>query len=271
MKSLLETQLSLELAEVVDNALAAQTRTYGAIDLEEVTRIFNHRNVKSVLDIGTGEGSFILKLATKNPQIAFTCLDQSEISLQKARSNGQDLGSGNVTFQRHFFDSKGVDKKYDCVFSRFLFEHVTDLEGLAEGCLKSLKPGGIFLMIDQDFLETKCVPEDPMWKRYGEGVVAVVQHIGGNLTVNRTLPKTLEKLGFKEVRSWVNQYSTVSLGERGFKEVTLATALVCHKVLPSLWTKTFVAEFNQWLSKPGQFKSKTPYHSICYVEGIRAT
>ena len=86
----------------------------------------NQGEVKSILDVGSGEGTITHFLAQKLPQTSVLGVDFSESGIECARASYQ---LPNLSFE-HDLDSRALEKKYDLVTAFEVLEHVDDWQDL---------------------------------------------------------------------------------------------------------------------------------------------
>ena len=58
----------------VESIYKAQVDAFGSLDYPFLTNIINQSNVSRILDIGTGEGSFLIGLANRTKTLHLTLL-----------------------------------------------------------------------------------------------------------------------------------------------------------------------------------------------------
>ena len=83
-------------------------------------------STKSILDVGSGEGTITNFLAQKFPHASVLGVDFSEFGIECARASYQ---SPNLAFS-HDLDSHALEKKYDLVTAVEVLEHVDDWQDL---------------------------------------------------------------------------------------------------------------------------------------------
>jgi len=110
-----------------------------------------------ILDIGCGEGTFIVKMAKKYPNAKFTGIDywenvwgySKESCIKKAKNEGI---SNRVIFQKASASKLPFkDETYDLIVSNFVFHEVKDEKDkkqLIKEALRVLKMGGSFVFQD---------------------------------------------------------------------------------------------------------------------------
>jgi ubiquinone/menaquinone biosynthesis C-methylase UbiE len=104
----------------------------------------------SVLDIGCGTGSLLVKLKSQHAAVQAVGLDPDSKALQRARKK---LTRARVSVQldHGFADELPYDERsFDRVFSSFMFHHLDEpeRERTSREVLRVLKPGGSFHLLD---------------------------------------------------------------------------------------------------------------------------
>ncbi|MBL0714117.1 MAG: class I SAM-dependent methyltransferase [Desulfosarcina sp.] len=102
-------------------------------------------NVKTVLDVGTGNGYFLSKLQTLFPEKDYTGIDTSREFIGLAQAH---LGSSGVQLKtRDYFNVTGV---YDFVIMRLFWQHLPNsrLEEALNKLTEITKPGSSVLISD---------------------------------------------------------------------------------------------------------------------------
>jgi SAM-dependent methyltransferase len=106
------------------------------------------RDGVDVADIGCGSGHAINLLAMAYPASRFTGYDFSEEAIGAARSEAQQMGLRNATFELRDVSDLGEHDRFDVVTA---FDAVHDQAHPAEvlaGIADALRDDGIFLMVD---------------------------------------------------------------------------------------------------------------------------
>jgi len=110
-------------AEKVYNA---QNDAFGVFHYPFLLNLINQSNSKSILDIGTGDGSFLFGLASKTANAQFDAVDFNANLIEKAKSVNQELGL-NINFLNTTFGENFSGVHYDMIMARFAVEHITKL------------------------------------------------------------------------------------------------------------------------------------------------
>lgn len=115
---------------------------------------FIHKDVKSILDVGTGGGFPGVPLAVMLPEAEITMMDATGKKLKVIEDICREIGIKNVEFLHGRAEDLGKDpayrEGYDCIVSRA----VANLCLLSELCLPLAKKGGQFIALKgKNYLE----------------------------------------------------------------------------------------------------------------------
>jgi 2-polyprenyl-3-methyl-5-hydroxy-6-metoxy-1,4-benzoquinol methylase len=176
-------------AKPVDNPEAFDRKT-------EVTKALIEPD-HTVLDIGCGTGSFVLRLASTGAQVHG--LDLSTEMIRIARGKARDAGAPNVHFHAGAFDASFTAFEpgtLDGVFAYSLLHLVPDRTDALQRMYALLRPGGYLVA------STVCLGES--WVPYSL-VLGVMRWMGKAPWVCTGLTKAglhaeMEAAGFVEVR-----------------------------------------------------------------------
>lgn len=133
---------------------AAQTHLDKIDDtfVEHAVRLLNGRERGRALDIGTGPGQIVVKLARRLTRWKFTGVDRSPNMIAQARSNLEAAGAplaGRVEFQ--VADGNKLpflDASFDFVMCNSVLHHLEEPSHLFPEIARLAKPGGAILVRD---------------------------------------------------------------------------------------------------------------------------
>ena len=98
---------------------------------------------KTVLDLGTGNGYYLKKIAARFPDKIYHGVDVSAELIAIAE---REVSGENVSFShRTLFD---VKEPYDFVLMRLLLQHLDDVQAVLDHVAALTRPGGTALIID---------------------------------------------------------------------------------------------------------------------------
>ena len=150
-----EPEVMEDSAEVEAYSSAAAQAHLDAIDdtfVEHAARLLAGRERGRALDIGTGPGQIVIKLARKLTLWKFVGVDRSPGMIAQANSNLAAAGgglAGRVEFQ--VADGNGLpfpEKSFDFVMCNSVLHHLAEPEKLLSEMARLARPGGAILLRD---------------------------------------------------------------------------------------------------------------------------
>ncbi|MBF0106465.1 MAG: methyltransferase domain-containing protein [Deltaproteobacteria bacterium] len=230
--------------------LRTQNKAYGIFDVPFLVRLIEaHKNIKSALDIGTGDGSFALEIAQKLPAVNFLAVDVNANIISQANSMATAQNIKNIAYAESFFDRNFPLKTYDLIFTKFTLQHTHDIQTFINEVHRRLNPGGLFAVIEEYWLDTML--EDKVWQGFRRFMLKTYKAFGSNPFVPRDLPSLLQKSGFANIQSSLSMNSPSTIGIDPF--VDLLRIMPGHvKVLAPdkyVWEDSFLNEMEVWIEK----------------------
>ncbi len=151
-----------------------------------------------VLEAGCGVGGQTRILAKRNPKVAFTSIDFSHESLDKAKTLIESEGLGNVAF-RHadIMNLPFDDESFDHVFVCFVLEHLDDPVAALGGLKRILKKSGTITLIEGDHGSAFWHPETPESLKAWDGLVRSQKELGHDPNIGRRVHPLLKEAGFE--------------------------------------------------------------------------
>ena len=180
--------------------------------LSEVAALISsfHINPFSLLDIGCGTGTFVSLLADQFPDCRYTLCDKSDEMLSSARKKLEQ--NQNCTFLKTDIRSFQDQEAFHFI-SALLVNHYldhADIEQAFSDCFQALKPGGVFLTLQNTAPSTEAGETIALdrWSQFqmsmGKSETETVMHKAryGNDYFPRTLDQQkalLERAGFETI------------------------------------------------------------------------
>ena len=157
----------------------------------------------SVLELASGVGRGLVKLATQYPNVKITALDGDAHSLSLAKARVDEAGIGErVEYKESTLEDLDEQDKYDLVYINISMHEARDIDLAAKNVLNALKPGGIFVISDFPFPDghdgLRSVPARVM-----SGIQYFEAQIDDQLVSTETFVKLLENQGFNDVGSFI--------------------------------------------------------------------
>jgi len=150
-----EPEVMDDAAEVEAYASAAEQAHLDAIDdtfVERAVRLLAGRQRGRALDIGSGPGQIVIKLARRLMLWKFTGVDRSEAMIAQASRNLLTAGGalvGRVEFQVADGNSLAfADGTFDFIMCNSVLHHLAEPQRLFGEMARLAKPGGAILLRD---------------------------------------------------------------------------------------------------------------------------
>jgi|GEM_PF-3842372 len=147
------------------HALQANVALLESLERPSFDYLMTQYNPKHVLDIGTGDGSFLLKYARAYPEILFTGIEQNPIFFKTFEDQLKPADLIHITPEEHTFNHQGFGNHFHMALSRFTMGHLSDPLDFLKGVYKSLRPGGIYVSFDGAVSMSKGIARG-FWKDF---------------------------------------------------------------------------------------------------------
>lgn len=116
---------------------------------------------RTVLDIGTGNGCYLERIAARFPNKSYTGID---ISSELVGIASREICRKNVTFEEsRLADHNGT---YDFVLMRLLLQHLEDIPAALDRVSQLTRPGGTALIIDANDAVRFFYPKLPQFTAF---------------------------------------------------------------------------------------------------------
>jgi SAM-dependent methyltransferase len=168
-----------------------------------------------VLDLACGAGYGLQRLAETYPTVSLVGLDGDAYSLGKVKERMTELGiQDKVSLLESTLEDISAVEEYDAVLINISMHECRDIEQVAERVLRSLKPGGYFVISDFPFpattQECRTVPARVLC-----GIQYFEALIGDQLMPTQAFVDLLNRHGFKNVGAFdVTPVHAVSYGQK---------------------------------------------------------
>jgi SAM-dependent methyltransferase len=267
MPSLMESYLSLEQTDLLGVVLEAQTRSSGQLELPIVEGLLTSPRIRSVLDVGTGEGSFLRELARRLPQTRFLGIDHNERSLAKAARRIRRPPLQNVRLEAAFFDAGYDARKHDAILTRYTLQHCSRPRAFLAAALARLKRKGRFVAIESVEDYTDSHGGDAVWSRYRQALSAIHTRIGSNGNIGKALGSLFTEAGLERVHVRLVLCSPSTVGYARFRTVVLSTAALGHRLFPDLLDRRLLRSLQSWSEDRARLERIDPYHCTAIADG----
>ena len=187
---------------------AARLRVLGRVMWPTTKQLLKRAGLKRgmrCLDVGCGSGEVSLRMARlvgSEGEVVGVDLDQRALELATLRARRHDL---SARFQGADAAQLAEPASFDLVYARFLLSHLETPWQAVHRMLEALKPGGVLVVEDIDFLGHFCHPRCAAFDRYVELYQAAVRNRGADPTIGPRLCGMLIECGAQAVQVSVSQ------------------------------------------------------------------
>jgi ubiquinone/menaquinone biosynthesis C-methylase UbiE len=269
MSSMMESKLTPEQHAAIRKVLVAQTESLGYLEAPIVAALLKERSCRSVLDIGCGEGSFLLKIASAIKGAQFLGIDQNELAIRDALRLMKPKSVRNVDLEAAFFDRTFRRTRFDAIITRYTTQHSSQPEDFVRSAYERLKRKGTFVAIESldDYMD--CHVHDAVWERYKSKLDAVHERVGSNNNMGKSLGLLLSKAGFRDVRVQAVLCSPSTVGWKRFSRVVQASANLAFSFLPDIFDRQLHQDVTAWLGNRKSVEERDPYLCTAIAFGHR--
>ncbi len=269
MGTLLESKLTAEQHALIKKVLVAQTESLGVLEAPVVEDLLRKHRCRTVLDIGCGEGSFLLRLARRLKGVRFLGIDHSEFAINDALRKLRGDLKRRVKFRAAFFDT-GFDRaKHHAIMTRYTLQHSSEPQAFVEGVFARLKKKGIFIALESLDAYTDCHEQDPVWERFKGSVAAIHKRAGSNADIGKSLGSMFRTAGFRDIGVRVMLCSPSTVGVKKFRAVVQTSAELAVAFFPDLFEPKLLEDLKDWLADTTRLQRKDPYICSAMANGTR--
>ena len=233
----------------VERVYSAQNEAFGEIDYPFLVEFITQNNSQRILDIGTGEGSFLFGLASRVEHVKFEAVEYNEKLINKAKTKNEELGF-NIDFHHANFGENFSGSNYDLIMARFAVEHISslgDIDTLVANTFKALKPNGWLVIIEYYIHDLNII--DPVWKKFRNLELRTYKTAKIHNRVALQLPESFIKSNYKNITSTINHISPSTIDPERFYELVIAYTELYAQVAPKIWSNKTKEEILAWCEK----------------------
>jgi len=186
-----------ELEEFVESHLNLQVKISYSSHHDFLIR-HHLKDCKKVLDVGTGNGAFVARLAIDHPAIQFVGIDKRAPcieSCQKYVSHNFIAEKVDMFARESAFDFSA----FDGFLLRYFLLHVDNAQKILELFRTKTKSGARFWIIDLDWSTFSCTPSHPGFDQLTSLVREFCAKVSVESNGGQNVLPLLEKLGFTNI------------------------------------------------------------------------
>ncbi len=269
MASLMESRLTPEQHELLRGVLVAQTEALGRVETPVVEDLLTRHQSGRVLDVGCGEGSFLVNLARRLRRVRFVGVDHSDLAIRDATLQLAGEAFPNVEFRTAFFDSTYDPARYEAILSRYTLQHSSDPRGFLRAVVDRLEPSGVFVCMESLDAYTDCHEYDPVWERFRSSLRAIHERVGSNANIGKALGRLLADAGLADIQVRIVLCSPTTVGWQSFRAVVRSSADLAFAFFPELFDRSLVEDLGEWLGDRAEVERKDPYFCSAIANGTK--
>ena len=140
----------MDLQTLWNRQLDYQVRLSGEKEAEYLRELPAFQKARRVLEVGTGNGAFLVSLASGSLTREFHGIDLSSEMIKTARRRSEKLD--NVSFSKGDLFDLNVEStgKFDLVIARLVVQHISDLDRFLKTVSSFLTPNGTLVIAEAD-------------------------------------------------------------------------------------------------------------------------
>jgi ubiquinone/menaquinone biosynthesis C-methylase UbiE len=143
---------------------------------------------RTVLDIGTGNGYYLKRIAARFPNKSYTGID---LSPELVGIANREICTNNISFENsNLFDHTDT---YDFVLMRLLLQHLEDIPAALDHVSQLTRPGGTALITDANDAVRFFYPKLPQFTAFFAAYVEQERCAGRDRSVADRIEKALSK------------------------------------------------------------------------------
>jgi len=222
----------LEISSFVNDCYIAQIKAFSKVEYAYINDIIRGNEISSVLDVGTGEGSFISRLALDNTSVRFLAIDIDEVLISCAKKKGKP---NNLTFENTLFDSSFRNESFDLILARFAVEHMTDVTQFIKEAFRRINSGGL-LLITEYYIDSLHSKSDE-WKFFREKELELYMKFGSHPRISLDIAVHMRVSGYKSIESSFRHISPSTVGFENFYNLIISYANFYRSIEPEIWSE----------------------------------
>jgi len=234
---------------IVDQAYKAQNDAFGTIDYPFLIKLIDDYRLHKILDIGTGEGTFIIELAKRIITVDIDAIDINKNMIDKAKINNA-RNKLEINFYQAIFDASFPQNNYDLIIARFALEHIIarrDIDKLIATVYANLKTNGWVTLIEYFILDVDII--DPTWKKFRKSEIITYKHARAHPRICLHLPVSLRMENFHNIKSNINHVSPSTIGADNFFNLVFEYTKLYSQIYPIAWPQALQKEIFLWCDR----------------------
>jgi len=269
MKNFFADPEKYDLTELSAKILTMQSEyswPHEAISLEN----FGLKRAINVLDIGSGNGQFLCRMAERYPDKRFVGIETSNPLIKQAYKAVHKRDLKNISFIHDLCPTTQITEKFDFIMARLVIYSTQNRDDIIAWAYDTLKEGARLGIIELDYDWIYTHPENPIIKKMFDVHRDEFAKHGADCSMGKKLPAKLQEAGFKdikfEMKSW---WSSFELNNEQFFNLFSSYGAFALQVAPDKFSAEDYNELLNYLNKVNSSKSDLVVYPQVLVSGVK--
>jgi ubiquinone/menaquinone biosynthesis C-methylase UbiE/acyl carrier protein len=272
-----QTVGSYNLESFTDNKESEVNRLKFQVDLFyekelELYKMIGLKDRMNIVECGSGPGFLISNIVRDLPDCTATAVEIDPYLVEQL--NKRAVTKGKKLFEvKHssIYDTELPDNSFDFAIARLVLEHLTEPEKAITEVRRILKPGGIFVVVSNDFayhlLTYPAIEElEKMYRAYIKSRYAE----NGNPLIARQLPGLLKKGDFKKININIICVHNEIEGDKPLlkaENVNISKTLVRDGFLKEVVLESLISKWYKMLQHPDH----AIFRQLFVISGVKGS
>jgi len=269
MKTIFQKLEELDLKNIVDAQLKIQV---DAPWPREAECLEHHglKDARSILDVGTGNGYFLCRLAERYPQKQFTGIEVSKQLIAIARKSAEERKLTNITWINAACPAPEVGGSYDFALARLALYCASKREEIMSWVHGLLDTDGRMAIVEMDAGQCYSYPRSDAWEKLFAALKEIDHGMNSDPLLGRKLPHLLLCAGFGDIRFeqqyW---YSSIGMTPDEFVNYWLHDSFTVHTVSPERFTMEDLERFRAYIQEASENATNTAICPVFIASGVK--
>jgi SAM-dependent methyltransferase len=228
------------------------------------------RDARRVLDIGSGNGYFLCRMAERYPDKQFTGIEISELFVERAFKTAREMKLSNVRFIHDKCPVQGIKEKFDFILARLTIYCSSDREDVFAWAYEILENRTRIGIIELDYDWIYTYPHNPIINKVFAVHRREFEVHGADCSMGKKVPFMLQNAGFKdivfEVRSW---WSSLELTNEQFFNLFSAYGMFSVRIAPNVFSYDDYNSLIDFLNMVNLSRAGIVVYPKVVVSGVR--
>ena len=228
------------------------------------------KDARRVLDIGSGNGYFLCRMAERYPDKQFTGIEISEPFVERAFKTAREMKLSNVRFIHDKCPVQGMKEKFDFILARLTIYCSSDREDVLAWAYEILENRTRIGIIELDYDWIYTYPHNPIINKVFAVHRIEFEAHGADCSIGKKVPSLLQRAGFKdilsEVRSW---WSSFELTNEQFFNLFSAYGMFSLRIAPDVFSYDDYKGLTEFLNRMNLSRAGIVVYPKVVVSGVR--